>query len=301
MKDILILILIIILFIIFSKKFTENFTLFHIDNDKNLFAPYYVNHKFNFDKKFVIDSQPSNNLDFINSNNKTFEYNDSLFKEKLYKIFEINNNLKILFKISENIIWSSWKNPDKCNIQIYNKFINYLNVILKENSINNIYHVLNKYKINIHNSNNLLYNIDLLLYRNDKIYGKHINLIVYYNNDKFYIIYLNILGNVNQYNILNNTFLKNINNENAVYFHKNNKNNLNDCNKNCDNHIDISDKYVDNEISNILIKKINTPIYNKIDTKSILENKKYNKNQKNLKKFFMNKISKNNTITPHNF
>jgi len=301
MKDILILILIIILFIIFSKKFTENFTLFHIDNDKNLFAPYYVNHKFNFDKKFVIDSQPSNNLDFINSNNKTFEYNDSLFKEKLYKIFEINNNLKILFKISENIIWSSWKNPDKCNIQIYNKFINYLNIILKENSINNIYHVLNKYKINIHNSNNLLYNIDLLLYRNDKIYGKHINLIVYYNNDKFYIIYLNILGNVNQYNILNNTFLKNINNENAVNFHKNNKNNLNDCNKNCDNHIDISDKYVDNEISNILIKKINTPIYNKIDTKSILENKKYNKNQKNLKKFFMNKISKNYTITPHNF
>jgi|TARA_Y100000389_G_C17335424_1_gene450361 hypothetical protein len=300
MENLLLLILIIALFIFFSKKFTENFTLFHDDNNKNIFAKYYVNHKFNFDNKYVIDSHPSNDLNFINSNNDSYEYNDSMFKEKLYKILEINNNLKILFKITENIKWSIWKNPDKCNEIIYKKFIKFLNIILKENSLNNIYHTLNKYKVNINNSNNLLFNIDLLLYRNNKIHGKHVNLILYYNNDKFYIIYLNIIGSVNQYDIINNTFLKDINYDNVVSYH-NKKSILDDCNKTCDNQTDISDTYVDNKISDILIKKINTPYYNKNDTKSILKNKKYNEDQLYVKNFFMKNISENNTIKPHNF
>jgi len=300
MENLLLLILIIALFIFFSKKFTENFTLFHDDNNKNIFAKYYVNHKFNFDNKYVIDSHPSNDLNFVNSNNDSYEYNDSMFKEKLYKILEINNNLKILFKITENIKWSIWKNPDKCNEIIYKKFIKFLNIILKENSLNNIYHTLNKYKVNINNSNNLLFNIDLLLYRNNKIHGKHINLIVYYNNDKFYIIYLNIIGSVNQYDIINNTFLKDINYDNVVSYH-NKKSILDDCNKTCDNQTDISDTYVDNKISDILIKKINTPYYNKNDIKSILKNKKYNDDQLYVKNFFMKNISESNTIKPHNF
>lgn len=300
MKNLLLLILIIALFIFFSKKFTENFTLFHDDNNKNIFAKYYVNHKFNFDNKYVIDSHPSNDLNFVNSNNNSYEYNDSMFKDKLYKILEINNNLKILFKITENIKWSIWKNPDKCNEIIYKKFIKFLNIILKENSLNNIYHTLNKYKVNINNSNNLLFNIDLLLYRNNKIHGKHVNLIVYYNNDKFYIIYLNIIGSVNQYNIINKTFLKDINYDNVVSYN-NKKSILDDCNKTCDNQIDISDTYVDNKISDILIKKINTPYYNKNDTKSILKNKKYNEDQLYVKNFFMKNISENNIIKPHNF
>ena len=300
MENLLLLILIIALFIFFSKKFTENFTLFHDDNNKNIFAKYYVNHKFNFDNKYVIDSHPSNDLNFVNSNNDSYEYNDSMFKEKLYKILEINNNLKILFKITENIKWSIWKNPDKCNEIIYKKFIKFLNIILKENSLNNIYHTLNKYKVNVSNSNNLLFNIDLLLYRNNKIHGKHVNLIVYYNNDKFYIIYLNIIGSVNQYNIINKTFLKDINYDNVVSYHDK-KSILDDCNKTCDNQTDISDTYVDNKISDILIKKINTPYYNKNDTKSILKNKKYNEDQLYVKNFFMKNISENNTIKPHNF
>jgi hypothetical protein len=300
MENLLLLILIIALFIFFSKKFTENFTLFHDDNNKNIFAKYYVNHKFNFDNKYVIDSHPSNDLNFVNSNNDSYEYNDSMFKEKLYKILEINNNLKILFKITENIKWSIWKNPDKCNEIIYKKFIKFLNIILKENSLNNIYHTLNKYKVNINNSNNLLFNIDLLLYRNNKIHGKHVNLILYYNNDKFYIIYLNIIGSVNQYDIINNTFLKDINYDNVVSYH-NKKSILDDCNKTCDNQTDISDTYVDNKISDILIKKINTPYYNKNDIKSILKNKKYNDDQLYVKNFFMKNISESNTIKPHNF
>tara|TARA_B110001450_G_scaffold99535_2_gene94363 strand:- start:231 stop:1133 length:903 start_codon:yes stop_codon:yes gene_type:complete len=300
MENLLLLIVIIALFIFFSKKFTENFTLFHGDNNKNIFAKYYIDHKFNFDNKYVIDSHPSNDLNFVNSNNNSYEYNDSIFKDKLYKILEINNNLKILFKITENIKWSIWKNPDKCNEIIYKKFIKFINIILNENSLNNIYHTLNKYKVNINHSNNLLFNIDLLLYRNDKIHGKHVNLIVYYNNDKFYIIYLNIIGCVNQYNIINKTFLKDINYDNAVsYYNKNNK--LNNLNNSCDNNIDITDKYVDNKISEILMKKINTPYYNKNDTKLILKNIKYNKDQNYIKNFFMKNISQNNTITPHNF
>jgi len=300
MKDILLLIVIIILFIFFSKKFTENFTLFNVNTNKNILTPYYINHNFDFDNKFIIDSQPSNNLEFINSCAETYEHNDSIFKEKLNKIFEINDNLKILFKITENIKWSIWKNSDKSNKLIYYKFIKYVNIILKENRLNIVYHTFNKVKFNINNCNNLLLNVDLLLYRSNKIYGKHINIIVYYNNDKFYIIYLNIIGNVNEYNILNKKFLKNINYDNAVSFINNKEKNY-DCDNTCDTQNDISDKYVDDEISKILIKKINTPFYNKNEKKSIFENKKYNKDQIFVKNFFLSKISNNKQITPHNF
>tara|TARA_Y100000389_G_scaffold155765_1_gene156507 strand:- start:3708 stop:4607 length:900 start_codon:yes stop_codon:yes gene_type:complete len=299
MKDILLIIVIIIIFIFFAKKFTEKFTLFHNTYNNN-FAPYYITHPFNYEKKLIIDSQPSNNINFINPNNIKHEYNDSIYKKKLYKLFEINDNLKILFKISENIKWSNWKNPDKRISKIYEKFINYLNIILKENDINNIYNTFNKYKFNITNNNNLLFNIDLLLYRNSKIYGKHINLIVYYNNDKFYIIYLNIIGNVNQYDIINKNYIKDINNDNIVSYNTN-KNKKLDCNSYCDTQIDISDEYVDNKISDILMKNINTPYYNKNDNNAILKNNKYNKDQLYVKNFFMNKINENTNIIPSNF
>jgi len=304
MKDTLLIILIVILFIIFTKNFTEKFSIFH--NKKNYdynnnFAPYYKDHEYNYEKKYIIDSKPSNDLNYIITDNKNYEHNDYIYKKKLYNIFEINNNLKILFKISENISWSNWKNPDKCLFKIYNKFIKYINNILKENTINIVYSTFNKFKINNNNFKNILLNIDLLLYRIGKIYAKHINMIIYYNNDKYYIIYLDIIGNVNEYDILNNNFIKDVNIENNVsYINKKNEK-ITNCNSYCDNKIDITDEYVDNKIANILVNKINKPYYYKNDNKAIYENIKYNNNQSKIKKYFMNKINKYTNITPYNY
>jgi|TARA_Y100000389_G_scaffold193749_1_gene222868 hypothetical protein len=297
MKAILLFIILIILFILFTKYFIENFSLFN----NNLSSHYFINNNLNNNNNnFIINSYPSNNLDFINNCNPSMEFNNDIYKKKLYNIFEINNNLNILFKISDNITWSKWKKPDSLTNKIYNKFIIYFNSILNNNHIINKYHTFNKFKVNSFNKYNFLFNIDVLLYRKNKIHAKHINLIVYYNNDKFNIIYLNIIGNVNEFNIKNKNFLKNTLNQNSVDFINSDFNNFNNCDDNCDSCNSLTDDYVNNNIENILIKKINNKSFNTNDSININKNINYYNNQNIVKKHFMDKLYKPTIIVPSN-
>tara|TARA_B000000437_G_scaffold219417_1_gene201398 strand:+ start:7398 stop:8303 length:906 start_codon:yes stop_codon:yes gene_type:complete len=298
MKAVLLFVVLIILFVLFTKFFIENFALFN----NNLSSDFNINKnlKYNTSNNISINSYPSNNLDFINNSNPFMEFNDDIYKKKLYNIFEINNNLNILFKISDNITWSKWKKPDCLTNKIYNKFITYFNIILKNNHIINEYNIFNKFKVNSFNKYNFLFNIDILLYRKNKMHGKHINIIVYYNNDKFHIIYLNIIGNVNEFNIKNKTFLKNTINDNIVDFINSDFNNFNICDDNCDSCNSLTDDYVNNNIEKILIKKINNKTFNIRDSTYINNNINYNNNQNIVKKHFMDKLYKPTIIVPSN-
>ena len=132
------------------------------------------------------------------------------------------------------------------------------------------------------------------------MHGKHINIIVYYNNDKFHIIYLNIIGNVNEFNIKNKTFLKNTINDNIVDFINSDSNNFNICDDNCDSCNSLTDDYVNNNIEKILIKKINNKTFNIRDSTYINNNINYNNNQNIVKKHFMDKLYKPTIIVPSN-
>lgn len=288
MKGILILISIILLFIITIKIFFDNNCL--LEKFSNNCIYYNGISDQNYKPLYFIDSIPSNDLTYHNDSMYNAEYNDIEYKKKLYNILNIYNNIDVLLKITDLIKWSVWIDPTKKIHNLYKKFLIYFNKIIEQYDIINIYSIFKYFKYNLNNENNLLFNIDVLLYRDCKIYGKHINLIVYYNNDNFYIINLDIIGNVQEYNIMNNQFLKDINLDNYV----NHKNKYIipklSCN-NCDTEYTIKDNYVNNEIEKILINKLDSEYYTKNELKSINENNKYYFNQDKLKKILLNKLN----------
>lgn len=288
MKGILILISIILLFIITIKIFFDNNCLLQKFSNNSIYYNGICDQ--NYKPLYFIDSVPSNDLTYHNDSMYNAEYNDIEYKKNLYNILNIYNNIDVLLKITDLIKWSEWIDPTKKIHNIYIKFLIYFNKTIQHYDIKNIYSIFKYFKYNLNNENNLLFNIDVLLYRDCKIYGKHINLIVYYNNDNFYIINLDIIGNVQEYNIMNNQFLKDINLDNYV----NHKNKYIipklSCN-NCDTEYTIKDNYVNNEIEKILINKLDSEYYTKNELNSINENNKYYFNQDKLKKILLNKLN----------
>lgn len=287
MKGILILISIILLFIITIKIFFDNNCLLEKFSNNCIYYNGISDH--NYKPLYFIDSIPSNDLTYHNNSMYNAEYNDIEYKKKLYNILNIYNNIDVLLKITDLIKWSEWIDPTKKIYNLYKKFIIYFNKTIEQYDIKNIYSIFKYFKYNLNNENNLLFNIDVLLYRDCKIYGKHINLIVYYNNDNFYIINLDIIGNVQEYNIMNNEYLKDINLDNYV----NHKNKYIipkiSCN-NCDTEYTIKDNYVNSEIEKILINKLDSDYYTKNELNSINENNKYYFNQDKLKKILLNRL-----------
>ena len=287
MKGILILISIILLFIITIKIFFDNNCL--LEKFSNNCIYYNGISDQNYKPLYFIDSIPSNDLIYHNDSMYNAEYNDIEYKKKLYNILNIYNNIDVLLKITDLIKWSEWIDPTKKIYNLYEKFLIYFNKTIEQYDIKNIYSIFKYFKYNLNNENNLLFNIDVLLYRDCKIYGKHINLIVYYNNDNFYIINLDIIGNVQEYNIMNNEYLKDINLDNYV----NHKNKYIvpkiSCN-NCDTEYTIKDNYVNSEIEKILINKLDSDYYTKNELNSINENNKYYFNQDKLKKILLNRL-----------
>jgi hypothetical protein len=288
-KPILILLIIIVTFIIISKYFVENFVIYHdnvTNNNKSFYLTLYDN---KYKPKYYINSIPKNDNDF---------------KNKLNKIFNINNNIKTLINISENIKWSNWVTANSIHHNIYNKFNKYISNIIGFYNIKIIYSILKNIKINYNNKNNILFNIDLLLYDNT-INSKHINILVYYNNDKFYIIYINVIGVITEFDIKNNTYLKDINIENSFNNISNITNNTKNSNINnsitCDNKDTITDEYVDTFVKNYLLNNIDSDIYNVNDLIDMKKNIKYKENEKLVRNHFMNKLFKQTIITPYNY
>jgi len=288
-KPIFVLLIIIITFIIISKYFVENFVIYN-DNVTNKNKSYYLTL---YDKKY----KPKY---YINSIPKS----DTEFKNKLNKIFNINNNIKTLINISENIKWSNWITANYLHYNIYNKFYKYFLNIIAFYNIKIIHSILKNIKINYNNKNNLLLNIDLLLHDNT-INAKHTNILVYYNNDKFYIIYINVIGVITEFDIKNNTYLKDINIENSFNNISNITNNTKKYNINnsisYDNKETITDEYVDTFIKQYLLNNIDSNVYNVNDLIDMKKNIKYKENEKIVKNHFMSKLFKKTTITPYNY
>lgn len=282
-KPILLLTIITIIFIIISKYYVENFIVY---NNTIKTKSHYLSIDDKYISKYFIDSLPDNDLTVI--------YN-------LTKIFNINDNTQTIINISENIKWTNWVSPNTSNLKIHNKFIDYIKNIIEFYDIKIIHSYLKNVKINYNSNNNILLNIDLLLYQTNNLNGKHINILVYYNNDKFFIIYINLIGIVNEFNIKNNLYLKDINIENSVDNISNiTNNNKFDC-VNCDTCKTIKDEYVEESIKNILLENLNTKSYNVNDLIDIKKNIKYKKNENIVKNHLMNKLFKPTIVTPSNY
>ncbi len=216
--NVLLLIIVCILYIIFfllsTKLLIVKFDILNIKNKDDVDnIDIYDNIKNNNKPLYYINSIPSGNLKTnINNNvtsNNLHEYDDKNYKDILYNILDINDDISTTLKIRK-IKWSNWIDPDYDNnnlINNYNTFIKYLEKIFGKKNIIIKYNIFKKYKYNKENKNITLFNIDLLLYRDKKLFGKHINLNVYYNQKEYSIIYLKVMGNVNEYDINNDNYL----------------------------------------------------------------------------------------------
>ena len=185
--NVLLLIIVCILYIIFfllsTKLLIVKFDILNIkqkDDIDNI--DIYDNIKNNNKPLYYINSIPSGNLN-TNINNKITsdnlqEYDDKNYKDILYNILDIDDDINTTLKIRK-IKWSNWIDPDYDNnklINNYNTFIKYLEKIFGEKKKIIKYNIFKKYKYNKENNNITLFDIDLLLYRDKKLFGKHINL-----------------------------------------------------------------------------------------------------------------------------
>lgn len=274
--------LLIIILIIIAIKCTENFNIFDINkyDNHNIDQEYCIINK-EFIPKYYISSFPSNDIDYINDKSYFYEYNDKDYEKYMSRLLQINDTKHFIMAI-EGINWSKWNNPDDISNKYYNKFIEYFNNIIEPEKIKVIYNVLKKYK---YYKNNYLLDVDLLLYKLEKLNGKHINIILTYNNNKFEIVSLKVIGSVNEYDIHNNTYLKNINND--LYIDYNKSYNI----ANCDDCIfSITDKCFNNNIKNILLNNLNKNYLHNNENKRFNENIEYTNNQNDIRKSFIDNL-----------
>lgn len=162
-------------------------------------------------------------IDDTNSN--YYELDNNKYLSKLKDAFLINNDK--LIKITNNIIWSKWIYPNDArsdeNDILANKYSQIYNYILnniKKNIDNDIDIIKDKfkcYRYNKLNKNEILIDMDILLYRKNKLNGKHCNLLVTINNNTIDVVYIKIIGIVNQ-DVMQEIRGHDINNDNISTF-----------------------------------------------------------------------------------
>lgn len=165
--------------------------------------------------------------DIIINNNKNnyYDFGNDELDEKFNNIFNINNE-KII-KTIEGIEWcNKWIKPNLNKDLLdnyFNKFMMYFNLIItneyfdlpndndNDNKYKIINHCLKRYKYDINNSNTLLLDIELVIYRKNKPLARHIKILVITNGIYNNVIMAKVIGVINECNITDNydTFDKN--------------------------------------------------------------------------------------------
>jgi hypothetical protein len=210
---IFIIIILILLYIITINECIEGFII--ADNDISLYNKSKSNDLLNYNiintslsnktnllkDRHKIDSIP-NNIN-VENNKYYFEYDNKNYLKILNKIFNPKNNNNILIDHK----WNNDINNDIIGIYnktyqfIYNKLINNnffdKNNLIDNNNVQIIHDLLNKYKIDKINNQYLL-DIDLILYREGKLNGKHVNFIIFIDNIDFYVFDIQIKGIVGE-------------------------------------------------------------------------------------------------------
>ena len=181
---IFIILIIILLYIMTMKSCFEYFV-----------TPY--NSKFNLTNKSnaLIDRHPINSVDIdinLPINSYYYEFSNSQYLEFLNNMFKPKKNILL-----KDIEWN--KDIDKSITPIYNKAYLYIsNTIAKFSpDIQIVHDVLNQFKAN-NDSQQFLLDIDMILYRNYKLNGKHVNFLVYVDHLTEKIINITIKGVVGE-------------------------------------------------------------------------------------------------------
>lgn len=175
---IVIILLLIIIYIMTMKNCFESFAIYK--NNTNV-------------KSSLIDSV---NVDIITPENTYYyEFSNEKYLELLINMFNPSPPEKYI--ILRNVEWETEMNS---NIKaIYNKAYQYISNKISETTpdIQIVQDLLIKYKKD-ETKNEYLLDIDMILYRNYKINGKHINFLIYVNHTRERVIDILIKGVVGE-------------------------------------------------------------------------------------------------------
>ncbi len=283
---IIFILIIIILFYLIIKENIENF----INEDFN-----------NLNDDIIISSLPYD----IKCKNKElyyYDYSNNEYEKKIKTLFNIYNNINHIIYYIEGNEWYPWDKPDK---KIINKYYNYILEFVKNKLVNTDIFDLPKDKNKVviiknnfirfkrnKNNDNLLFDIDLVFYRNKKPLARHFKFIIVIDNDNIKIIYSKLIGVINKYMVK-----KNIIKSNNFYDYFNYKSFNNIINIDYDDDIN-NDKVnddekihtvIENKIYNNLIK-CNTDKKDIDDNDDLTKNNNYTKEMIKIRNGFLDKL-----------
>lgn len=249
MLKVIIILLIFSLFYLLSNKCIESFS-----NDDNYFKGF--NTRLNYrntgsypwDRHYIYSSIPTD-VEMKYNTTYYYEFGNDEYELRLRNIFK--NNCKDLIVAVEGTDWSNWINP-RCIISKdsacgglnkdivydnYNKVFNYIaskindsndlmlpdDVLSKKKiKIQIVHDILKRYRLNNTQNDYMMIDIEMILYRQNKLHGKHVKFYAITNGDIVNIIVAKILGIVTEDNIglhpvLPNDNVNDINNNFGIF------------------------------------------------------------------------------------
>jgi hypothetical protein len=206
-----------------------------------------------------------------------YEYDNKSYNEKLKAAFK--SNCQELIIATDGSRWSKWLNPknikddDEINkvVDYYNKIFKFIALTLNaskelelpsyddKKEIQIVHDILLRVRYNLDDLSYYMFNIDMILYRESKLQGKHVKFVAVTNGVNVNIILARIIGVVSEDNIALHPYTA-VDNSNKLDFDifipikaseidaetKNSK----------ENTFQVKDEYVDSEIETILYKKL---------------------------------------------
>lgn len=153
------------------------------------------------------------------SNAYYYEYDNKTYDDRLKAAFK--NNCEELIIATEGTRWSRWSNPKNTKdekeiaklLKLYNKIFEYIQSVLNGSKelelpsydakmeIQIVHDVLLNYRQNLDDKSYYMFNIDMILYREGKLQGKHVKFVAVSNGVKINIILARIIGVVSEDNI----------------------------------------------------------------------------------------------------
>jgi hypothetical protein len=156
-----------------------------------------------------------------------YEFDNKKYNENLKEVFK--SNCEELIIAVEGTNWSNWKNPKAVKdqreidrlLRYYNVLFNVIDKKLNEShemnlpgnqtnkKIQIVHDLVNRYRVNLDNDPFYMFDMDLILYREGKLQGKHVKIVAITNGFQTNIILTRIVGVVNEDNIVLHPYVGN--------------------------------------------------------------------------------------------
>jgi len=205
-----------------------------------------------------------------------YEFDNATFNRKLKQVFK--SNCEELIIATEGSEWNNWINPKTLKDtneenklksyydKIYNFAIKRLNSKImnlpgedEKQKIQIVHDIMLRYRTHKLYPSYYMFDIEMILYRAGKFQGKHIKLVVITNGKTINVILANIIGVVSEDNIVIYPYTS-YDKLNITDYHQfiplKYGTVENDTKNSSENTFNISDKYMNSEIENIMYKKL---------------------------------------------